>query len=341
MNDREVRNLKETLDKFGFQMDFDHLMKAMSDDINSGRFSISEMGRNKATNGLFVNEWHIGRKEGEKERSLIGIDVTQRNYLPIPDQDFGGLKVKDLERSMKEIDWLLFGNNIDLMQMGGNGVDLDKHVANILVGLAILANLSNREARAIHSKLEYNFFLFTPFETDSPGLDALKNAHLRSISIDPNDQNAITTRQAHNILDDRFTRVTLKDGVSGEFKDKWIGADFSVKDERGRSPLRFIEGSESFDLIKAIDNAHVQNAGFIKGNYAKLSRFTEGDAVALPVERNGEVGIRVFYADPVKDRLSIDQKETARRGFYKEQGITPERVIKRDQDFDDRRNRRQ
>jgi hypothetical protein len=315
--------------KWGFDAD----LYSLTGLVKQGNVERISMVRLKG-NDVLSSGWHIREMAALKELELYKIVVTLKKDLDVPER-WGQFDIKGLENRIRSVNWMS-DKNEQLLKKLGSEKKLDEYVSTILFQLAFLNETPSREAKKIYDLLVFKYFINTPLEALMPKLevDAIKREHFRRISIDPASDMAIDLNQAFNVLDERYTRMPVGAG------DTWVKVDHAKKDKNGISELEIIPGSEGYDLKRCIDQAGVRNPSMVKADYLTLFKLSQGNRVVMTLEKEGIQGKRVFYADPVNDRLSIDRNETARRGFYEDQSVSRDQSKGRDNDLDSGRSRK-
>jgi hypothetical protein len=326
----EHNDLFSSMQKWGFDADLNRLTGL----ISRGNVDRISMVQFKGNDVLFSG-WHIGKAGEEKELELRKIMVLLKKDLDVPEK-WGQFDIKDLENRIRSVNWMS-DNNEQLLKKLGSEKKLDEYISTILIQLAFLNEPLSREAKKIYDLLVFKYFINTPLEALMPKqeIDAIKKAHFRRLTIDPNSEMAIDVNQAYNVLDGRYSMIAV-----GADTFRWVKVDHAKKDENGVSVLEIIPGSEHFDLRKCIDQVDAQNPAMVKSDHFALYELSRGNRVIMTLEKEGIQGKRVFYADPVNDRLSIDRKETTRRGFYEDQSTSRDQSPGKGNDWDSGRSRK-
>lgn len=262
---------------------------------------------------LLTTKWYLGKDPVSKALELEEIGVLLQKEIAIPDM-VEGVDMKDLERRIKSVDWE--GDNRKLADQLGGRRRLNAYVGGILVKLAVMAESRSKEVRDACHLLSFKYFprnnllKFIP-----PGvLRSLEREHLRRISIDPGNSPFINVNQAYNVLDNRYALLpNNENGALG-----WATANLADRDIQDEPRLRWLRSNKNFDLTAAMHRAGIPDE--VGRDARTIASLTYGDRLVLPIDRGGVTGKRVFFADPLNDRMSVDQKETARMGLYEDLG---------------------
>lgn len=166
------------------------------------------------------------RVGGEKSYELTGVTAIHQLPIDIPEHSIKGVKTKQLENQMAEIDWIAYPN---ILVTGRASAEKEEKIENVNIALAVLLSDESGDGRKIAALLMYKYWPEEMFSLMSGSLvDSLREEYERrsmnfSLDIYPlltADQVFLMVSERADSLGNMFMELEIPEEFEAEIRNQ-------------------------------------------------------------------------------------------------------------------------